>query len=280
MDSEAVESIQSLALAGQKVEIDGITVLTLPDGYHAVIPDVEKFKAYPDRKRGKATFLEIADFARYVERHRTPGTEIYASQLPPAFTAYLDGNAAEAAGWSEFQATWSLKMSREWKAWDHPTGWFEQVAFADFLEARMGEIADPPGGELHTVIRAFKVNVNAVWENTVSKVHNGTNLVFREEVNTGNVVFPDHLIVVLKPFDGAEKILPASDIGLEAGKVMFRADLKFTKPDASGKVKFGYALGEDFLKIQEDIDVALRAHLATELTGVPIFRGSYERPSR
>lgn len=275
LETANLRDLEALITAQFDMDIDGVKLAVIPAGYQIVVPEIEKRLAAPKRKKGRAELDDLDSFIGYVDSQKGPGTAIWANASTVSLTARLNGHG-ESAGWGDHIAEWAIKFSRQWQAWQlTDRQQFSQAEFADFLEARVGEIADPPGANLHEVIRAFRVHVNATWENRISNVHNGVNLQWKEDVDTGTIVFPEKLQIVLTPFEGAASVLPASNIGLAPGQVFFSARLSFTKPDSNGRVKFAYDLDETVLQIVEEAFNAVRGIIAAKLPDVPVYSGSF-----
>lgn len=276
LETANLRDLEALITAQFDMDIDGVKLAVIPEGYQIVVPDIERHLAAPKRKKGRAKLDDLDSFIAYVGTGELGATAIWANASTVSLTARLNGHSDDGPGWGDHTAEWAIKFSRQWQAWKlTDRHQFTQAEFADFLEARVGEIADPPGANLHEVIRAFRVHVNATWENRISNVHNGVNLQWKEDVDTGTIVFPEKLQIVLTPFEGAASVLPASNIGLPPGQVFFSARLSFTKPDSNGRVKFAYDLDETVLQIVEDAFNAVRGIIAAKLPDVPVYSGSF-----
>ncbi len=265
-----LRDIESLMAAATAHEIDGVAVNVVPHGWEAQVVDVEKHLLHPYRRKGTATMSEVESFIAYVSAHKEPGTAVWADSNAHILTARLNGHSPSEisdddgllAGWGDHKAVFAMRFSPAWTAW---TGFdnrqMDQVSFANFLEERISEIADPPGADLFEVVRTLRVHVNATWENIINTQHNGVQFRWSEDVNTGDVTLPEKLALVLSPFDGGSL-------------VQLEAKLRFTKPDSNGRVKFHYVLGEETRRILDELfgDIC-QAVLAG--TGVPVYRGTF-----
>lgn len=263
-----LQDIEALLAASMEHEVDGVGYQVLPKGYEIVVPDVEKHLLHPYRPKGTATFSEVASFVEYVAAHKGSGTAVWANSSTHELAAILDGHAPahvienERAGWGQHRASFKMRYTTSWTAWMGFTGaWQLQEDFANFLEERIGDIADPPGAALFEIVRTLRVRVNAIWENIINTAHDGVQFRWQEEVNTGDVTMPEQLALVLTPFDGGAPVL-------------IKARLRYTKPDSHGKVKFRFVLGEESQRvIDEAFDDICKTVLAG--TAVPLYRGGF-----
>lgn len=262
LNSADLSDVEALLTAAMEHEIDGVAFQVLPEGYKVVVPDLEKHAAAPYRKRGRATFTELDSFIAYLRTHRIDGSEVFATSNDHCLLARINGHSNLEPGWGDHQALFSMRFTPSWTAW---TGFannnLSQIDFANFLEDRIGDIAEPPGADLFEMIRALRIHVNATWENVVNTQHNGVQFRWTEDVSTGDVVLPEKLSLVLAPFDGADPV-----------EVV--AKLRFKKPDAQGRVYFFFVLGEEVRRILDEAFAGICQRVGDE-TGVPVYRGSF-----
>jgi uncharacterized protein YfdQ (DUF2303 family) len=143
-----VESVQ--AMRGNSLQA---LVFAVPTGRK-----LESAKAYldqylpaPERKTGTARLDELDDFIAHVNRTKDPQTVIFANKTrtSPSLLAVYDYNDAfdvgGAARWGQHRARHPFPVSDEWKSWvalDKKP--MSQVDFAEFLEDRILDVAEPP----------------------------------------------------------------------------------------------------------------------------------------
>lgn len=264
MDNTFVEAMTQLVRDAVALEeVNGVSVIRTADGYEVV--DTEKYEATPRRKKGTATFRDAASFKAYIDRHADASeTVIFRDPESHTFECIFDhhaGVALDIAGWGDHRAKLELRYTPSWTAWTGFAGrWLGQQEFAEFLEARIGDIAFPDGAQLLEIVRTLRIKLEVLWQNTVVLQNNTVQLTWQEEMTTGNVIVPEDFTLVLRPFDGAEN-----------GTV--DAKLRFTKPDSTGKVKFKFDLGES---ARTALDFALEG-IAADLAklDVPVFTGRW-----
>lgn len=127
----------------------------VPDGY--VVKDLEYTLLAPTRKRSTVTVSDYDGFCRYVTRHLTQETTIYADIEYEAGTlvlvAVLNYDGLNKAGWRDHTCTLTARQSVEWKRWtgENKIG-MNQQDFAAWLEENLGDVlsADgmPTGGDM------------------------------------------------------------------------------------------------------------------------------------
>ncbi len=116
---------------------------------HGVKPLLDVYNVLPDRRRGSAMLSDLASFVAHVNRFKSSASAIFADddRKAPRLVGVLDYHPAggiEEADWCGHRAIYTFPLSDAWKAWievdRRPVG---QQAFAEWVEARILDIADP-----------------------------------------------------------------------------------------------------------------------------------------
>jgi len=127
-------------------------IAAVPNGYRLVGLKrfVDAYRARPERHLGIDVLDDVPSFIAHVNRHKRPESVIYCSTLraAPSVTCVFDHDEAVVdggrPGWRNLRAPHAFPVSDEWKAWSASNGkWFEQSEFAEFIENRVVEVADP-----------------------------------------------------------------------------------------------------------------------------------------
>ena len=207
-----IGDVQAAVEAGRRqvalIQIDDdLKVIVRPSDSTDDVYDLEPYAAHPRRAKGNATFRRVDDFAEYVRRHETPDTVVFADQVGGMRAVFNHHDSlGSPAGWRDFTATLSRERTKAWDAWmKAATSPMNQLAFANFLEERLGEIAEPAGADLLDAAEHFRAHTIISFRSQ-NKLSNGQRQVeYIEQVeggaeSQGKVNLPERLTVVLQPF--------------------------------------------------------------------------------
>jgi len=158
----SIEAIDDLVNKYRAPEVIGLSapnatagtqadVLILPDGLkaHSIKAYLDEYRDKPERRTGKALFIELASFLAHVNRFQDADSAIFLDPTPaaPSVMAVLDYHRAGATSDPRFGVHRSLYtpvLSDEWKAWSKTNGEkLGQQEFAEFLEDRIGDVRMP-----------------------------------------------------------------------------------------------------------------------------------------
>ncbi|HEY2512756.1 MAG TPA: DUF2303 family protein [Polyangiaceae bacterium] len=116
---------------------------------HAVKPFLDLYATAPERREGKAVLTELDSFIAHVERFKDEDSVIFAHRDPkaPHLLAVLDYHEKGSDGaprYGKHRSVYHFPISDEWAAWSAKNGqWMGQADFAEFLENRIADVADP-----------------------------------------------------------------------------------------------------------------------------------------
>lgn len=175
-----------------------------------ILADTDAYAEHPRRAKAKRTVTTAASFVAYLERHATDATEVYADTPNSTVVAVIDSHegADLPAGWEGHKLTLSLEKTDAWLAWAKADGqWFDQITFAEFIEDRASDVKTPTSAELLELAQSFQAHRKVEFESSERMKDGQTNLQFKETVTAkagqkGNIVIPDELLLVLKPYVG------------------------------------------------------------------------------
>ncbi|MCK9495221.1 MAG: YfdQ family protein [Dehalococcoidia bacterium] len=188
---------------------DDVRLVVRPSDSTDDVYDLESYAEHPRRHKGNATFRTVEDFTHYVKRHEGGGTVVFADRLG-GMRAVFNHHGKEIPGWRDFTATLTREHTKAWDAWMKAAqAPMSQLAFANFLEERLGEIAEPAGADLLDAAEHFRAHTIVSFRSQ-QKLSNGQRqLEYIEEVQgggeqNGKLTLPERLTVVLQPFRDSE----------------------------------------------------------------------------
>lgn len=176
-------------------QLDGTPYVVLPYGYKA--ESLEHLLPSPARKRASVTLLDAESFIAYAKKHGSlDSCTLYADvdyeKSMCSIVAVIDdhGGNPESAGWRDHTATFTPKLSVEWKRWTENNGQGkakEQAAFAAFIEDNIGDIAlvagMPNGTDMLAMALDFEANSDKRFKRKVSLQSGGTHLEFVDQAD-------------------------------------------------------------------------------------------------
>ena len=197
-EAEAIAGLVTVPFVqGDYEDIEALQLVAHSEGWIHELVDNERFLAHPRRKRGTVTLRDGMSFAQYVNAQKTPETMIFADgiKLTAIFNHHEPSSTlSELAGWNDHRAEFEMKFTPSWTAWtgfdDH---WQTQQDFAEFLEERIPDIADPPGADLLEIVRTLRMKVETHWENVIVLQNDAVQMKWVDEVSTGDVKIPENI---------------------------------------------------------------------------------------
>lgn len=239
----------------------GILRSVIPAGWTETVTDLEEYRPTPRRKGGAFEFDRTASFIEYVKRHAEDGTAIFARG--ESFMATMNGHTPDAPGWGDYTATLALVATPSWKAWQAANGsWMNQAEFAEFLEDRIPDIANPAGATLLQIATNLRVHTAINFQSTVKLSNGQVQMTYEEDIDSkagqkGDLVVPERLNLVVTPYYGTD---PQT------------VDARFQWRIVSGKASFTYKLGEEVTRVREEVLTTTGEAIAQALA-LPILYG-------
>lgn len=212
-----------------------LTVARTMNGGGSVTLNVEErtdWLDHPTRKSASVAMAHVGSFVDYIERHKTPGTEIFLSKAGRdsehiCFLAHIDGDGILCAGWKKHQATLTPGFSREFTKWQNiGKVTLTQRALADFLEDLSPTIIDPPAAMIKDLVLNLSSSTKVEWKSAVDLDNGDIQFQLLQDSKLKNVELPNLIKIAVNVFDGDERV-PFDvrlryKISTEDGSVEFR----------------------------------------------------------
>lgn len=202
---------QMLGALSTPSQLDAQPFIAIPNDFK--VADLEKFQASPTRIRQNVELKTAESFIEYTKRFSNNDSVIFANLDSRTIEAVMDYHKAELAEWCDHTARYRCPLSKEWKAWvERDRSAMNQIEFAEFLEARCGDIAPvsesyagPTGAELLNLALNFQVTRDASFS-SVQRLQDGTfQFAFSEEnKGNGNTTLPETIRLGIQPFHGGD----------------------------------------------------------------------------
>lgn len=200
---------QSDGEAHVQIEASGIYLVPTADGGLRVV-DTDEFGQVPRHAKASRVVTDAASFATYVNRHRTPGTEVYAHTNTASVVAVIDSHQGTDGlpGWQKHLLTLKLEHSKPWAAWANADGkWFDQEEFAEFLENRYSEVIEPTPAQMIDIATSFEAKKGVDFKAGFRGDSGEVKLQYEETIKTkagqkGELEIPKKIQLALRPYVG------------------------------------------------------------------------------
>lgn len=237
MDGQVIDKVLEAIRQPTKLEFDSEhQVAIVPTGMK--LEDLSRFLPPPPRIEQKVTLLTVPAFVEYVNRFKRPDSSIFANETTGRYEAVLDyHHSAEASdfprGDCDHTAGYLCPQSEQWLAWVGQNGkWFEQVAFAEFLETTLRDITEPPGATFLEIALQLQIHKSAEFNSEVNLDNGQTRFRYEETLRSGNKKAGD--IDIPSAF--------TIDIPVFVDGAVFKVQARFRYRLDEGKLKLGYQL--------------------------------------
>jgi uncharacterized protein YfdQ (DUF2303 family) len=228
---------------------------------------------HPLRRRGTATFTELASFTAHVNRFKDEASVIFADTETPTLTAVLDyspGGEGAAPRWGQHRSVYSLPLSEKWQLWvAHDAEPMGQEAFAQFVEDHLDDIRSPTGdsgdsdlpaaADLLTMARNLVIRSRGEFSRSINPVTGESALVSKHENTSESTKIPRGFLLGIPVF--------------EAG-ALYAVEARMRFSMLNGRPTFAYALVNPDEKLRDAFNEVRM--LAEARTGLPVLAGSPE----
>lgn len=215
---------------------------SLPENGKVALTDVEKllapYRDRPRRKKGSYAVHSGESLVKYLERHATDDTEVWADVLSTTITAVIDAHSSDvgSAGWGEHRAVYAVKFTDAWKAWSSVDGKFmDQVTFAELVEDRAIDIVDPAAADMLEIVQDFQAHTGVEFESKKRLTSGETRLVYRETIDastkSGSLEVPTQFTLRIKPFEGADPQNVTARLRFRIQHKQLALGIKLDRPD-------------------------------------------------
>jgi len=265
-----LEAAYEVGLNTKTIEVDGITVAFVREGYEPHVIDTAAFDERLRWPAGNAQLQDEGSFIAYLKRYwREHESVVFAnesSRLMAIFDYHRterEGNAGQ-GGRSVFGAWFAPRFTPAWSAWRAANArGMEQGSLLEFLEARMGEVIEPDGADLREVIQFFKVHHEVGFVSGQNLTNGNVNFTWAEESTAtagpaGQLVVPTEFTVLLQPF---------KDLPNEARAFKAQLRWRIQRPKVTFSFHFFTEQLDDYL---EELGEARRLRISAALGAEPV----------
>jgi len=239
----------------------------------------------PVRRTGTARMTTLESFIEHVKRFADEHTAIFAVDSPtePALEAVLDYHQIGASGapaWCTHRTHYRFPISDEWSAWTKTMD-FDQRAFADFLEDRISDVADPEDAGEQTKEFAEQLGIVLATPSALMALSRGLSVhvgqKVSQQINTSSGEVQLQFEEEHSAKSGGPLKVPG---GFVIGIPVFRAGPRYSIPVrlrykvAGGAVRWSLALLRPDLAFRDAFEAAVES-VSTE-TQLPVLRGKPE----
>lgn len=216
MSTEAatVADLAQQAIAPERVDPGEVYTVAAGDGSVRIV-DTDAYAETPRHASASRTVTDAPSFVAYVNRHRRPGTEVYAHTLSSAVVAIIDSHEGtdQANGWQKHRLTLGLEHTKAWLAWtaldlgQNPKAWLDQQQFAEFIEERALDVVEPDHARLIELATKFEATTKVEFGSAVRLDNGEVKFEYSETVgprkgNKGAIDLPKELKLGLRPYIG------------------------------------------------------------------------------
>lgn len=217
-----------------------IPLAVLP-GNRTEFVDLRRYASQPLRRRGTLALYDPPSFIETVKRFATPRAVVSADVQKANFTSYLefhagaDGADGDGARHLDFRASYTLRETEDWKRWTgqnaKPLG---QVAFAQFLEDNIHNIAEPDGVQLLDICQNLHVITNVNFKSAI-RLSDGTQKLTYEEntegATKGDLKLPTEIVLGIVPFEGSAQYQVEARLRIRTGNGTAAFHFELVRPD-------------------------------------------------
>jgi uncharacterized protein YfdQ (DUF2303 family) len=210
------------ALAEVECEND-LLYTVLPEGYKLEVKDLasrnrdraiedwEHENGRPWRNKGRVMVADVESFLLMLRREMIPASTIVTANMDnKEFTAIIDyAESGSVAGYGDRTIVLRLLMTTEFKRWvDNNRTKMNQVELADFLEANLEYIVEPPAADVIETVRALKVTKKASFGSTTDNATGKVSVAYSEDIKGETINKSVDLVsrfkIVIPPFHGSD----------------------------------------------------------------------------
>jgi uncharacterized protein YfdQ (DUF2303 family) len=236
--------------------------------------EAEHLLPNPLRKKGSISLHDVDSFVQVVKKQGSlTNSNIYldvdyAKSKLQAVAVFNDNSDDKDAGWRDYRAVFNPRITEEWKRWTESNKQaFDQVTFAQFLEANLADIASPAGSKLPTssdvitFVTHLEETRNVKYGSGVNLQNGMVQLQFTEDGDSatkGNLELFKEFAIGVSPFFGGSPY-------------QVKAFLRYRIDRNTGAIKFWYEL-QRADKTIEDAAKEIIEKIKTE-TGAPVVFG-------
>lgn len=287
------EAIAHMAVQGvEPIEVRLGLAYAVPDGRGGVkIIDTDAWAESPRRAEASRVATDAASFVAYVNRHKLPGTEVFANTPSSSVVAVIDsheetdGIEGSISGWQKHRLTLSLEHTKAWLAWvehdlgQNPRGWFGQQEFAEFIEDRALDVQDPDHARLIEVATKFEATSKVEFGSAVRLDNGEIQFQYVETVGAKKgakdaIEFPKELKLAIRPYIGGPIYFVFASLRYRLGADGLRLGYALQRPENILEAAFSDIVAE-IRDGRTDTDAKTKESslIHSGIGDVPIFYG-------
>lgn len=245
-NSDARDIIDSVQTLAGPTEIDPEKHYVMPvageGSVEFILPAEEALLAAPRRIRGTTAAYDADTFGALCAKYGTAATEVFGDPGRFTFTAVLNADAgSDAPAFRDHRVELPLRHTKAWIAWTGIDGkMLSQVEFAEFIEARMGDVTRPSGAEMLELATTLEQSSAVQFKSAVALGSGVRSLTYEETATarageTGQLEIPKDIEIGVAPFEDGDA---------------FRVTARFRYRIRSGQLSLGVVLDrpEDVVK--------------------------------
>jgi len=280
---ERLTALETINLPGQQVAV------VLPKGkeLRSIKPLIDEYRLAPERKRGTATLLSVDSFIDHTNRCKDTGSVVFADtdRSAPYLLAVFDYNMPDGTPrFGQHRAKYAFPLSYEWKVWLERDGaQMDQGAFAEWIEDRMADIADPAVATARTREILEKIGCDLAAPARLAELSRGLSVRVDQRVaNHAKLASGEGQILWREEHQdetGAPLRIPGAfliTIPLFRGGPLYAIPvrLRYRVDKTSGRVLWHF----DLYRVEEIFDHAIETacNRVVEATGLQLFVGTPE----
>ena len=193
---------------------DTALLYAVPDGYS--VKDMSNLLEAPARKSGATAMHDVDSFITMVKRHGSLAECLiyidadYVAQRVNAVAVFNDhGDDPLSTGWRDHRATFTPRLTEEWKRWAQRAGKknaMTQTEFGFFLEENLGDINKPDGGEVLSFVTTLTETRKVKYGSAVNLTNGMMQLEYTEEgdaATKGKLDMFREFTLGIRPFMGS-----------------------------------------------------------------------------
>lgn len=208
-EAAVVATLAGQALGAESLAVGEVYLVADEHGGTRVI-DTDEYGGAPRHVKGARSVTDAESFVGYVNRHKIPGTEVYAHINTSKVIGVIDSHEGTdaPAGWQKHRVSLDLEHSKAWLAWVEADGkLFQQAEFADFLDDRYLDVIVPDAAVMIDIARTFQAKTKVDFESGIREASGDVKLTFKEETaakagHKGDIEIPSRIQLALRPYVG------------------------------------------------------------------------------
>lgn len=246
-----------LAMATPKsIDADGrFFSVVIPEGGEHHVVDLEEhldqFRPTPRRKTGQFHAHTGDAFISYMEKHSAVNSEVWADITNRSVTAVINAHddVDGEAGWGDHRLELKLQHTPAWKAWtEKDSQYLTQAQFAELLEERSRDVADPDAATLTEIARTFKATKSVAFESDTVLSSGQVQLVYREDIEAkagraGQIDIPEKFTLGIAPFEGGNPYAVVARLRFSIDGGVLRIKYVLDRPADIVRVAFDEVVG-------------------------------------